>query len=544
MELRILGPLEVVVDGSPVSVPGPKQRALLALLVLYANQVLSTERLIDELWGDDPPATVRTVLQGLVSSLRKELGPDVIVTRPPGYVIELEAGQLDLERFESLVGQGREAAEAGDPTAAAARLSEALGLWRGAALADLVDERFAGPAISRLDELRLAALESRIDADLSLGRHDALVAELEALVADHPLRERVRGQLMLALYRSGRQAEALEAYRDVRRLLVDEIGIEPSTRLQALERAILRHDPALELEADPDRDPPSGDTVTAAAGGRALLLVASSAAGLDTVIAVAEPLASWSKRELILAHLVTTDADLARASGLLHDRRTAVRGRGIGARAVVFTSEEPTADAVRLATQQPVDLLVIDATDELARGSSPGDAVLRILADAPCDVGILAAGAGRSPSLGASVLVPFGGAEHEWAAAELAAGFADATGAELILVGTVRNDRRGKRDASRLLAAASLLVQQVTGVPVTPLLTAPGAEAVIQAAADAGLVVLGLSERWRSDGIGATRLDVARRARPPVLLVRGGTRPGGLGAPAGHTRYTWSLTAT
>jgi DNA-binding SARP family transcriptional activator len=531
-----------LISGASRQTPGgPKQRALLALLVLHANQVLSTDRLIDELWGDDPPGTARAVLPGFVSSLRRELGPNVILTRSPGYLVELEADRLDLGRFESLVAEGKQAAERGDPAAAAGRLREALGLWRGDALADLVDERFAGPTIFRLEELRLAALESRIEADLSLGRHGELVGELVALVADHPLRERLRAQLMLALYRSGRQAEALEAYRDARRLLVEELGIEPSTSLQALEGAILRHEPALD-EVHPARQPAFTDS--SPPGARAILLVTRTTGGLDTLIAIAEPLAARPARELVVAQLVSPGADLAAAASLLHDRRTALVGRGTSARAAVLTSDESAADAVRLASQRPADLLLVDATDELIREGSASDSLVPILSDAPCDVGIVAAGDGRSPSLGSRVLVPFGGAEHEWAAAELAAAFAEATGAELTLMGTVGNDRRGKRDASRLLAAASLLVQQVTGIPVTPLLAAPGAEAVVDAAAAAGLVFIGLSERWRKEGIGATRLEVARRARSPVVLVRGGTHAWGLGAPEGHTRYTWSLCAT
>jgi hypothetical protein len=199
---------------------------------------------------------------------------------------------------------------------------------------------------------------------------------------------------------------------------------------------------------------------------------------------------------------------------------------------------------VRLATQQPVELLLVDATDELTRDDAPSDDLDTILPAAPSDVAVLVGGAGRAFVPGGQVLVPFGGAEHEWAAAELAAWLADAVGASLTLVGTAANEGAGRRDASRLLATASLVVQQVAGVPAGPLLVAPGPQAVVDAAAEAALVVIGLSERWRHEGIGAARLEVARGARPPVLLVRGGARPGGLAHPEGHTRYTWSLATT
>ena len=252
MDFRILGPIEVRGDGGyPLDLGGRKQRVLLTALVLDANRVISTDRLIEALWGDSPPGTAATALHGYVSQLRKALAPeDRIVTRAPGYVLELEHDELDLGRFERLVEEGREALTAQDAAAAADRLCAALALWRGPALGELADERFARSEALRLEESRLAALEERIEADLALGRHAALIGELEAYVAEEPLRERPRAQLMLALYRSGRQAEALAAYRNARGALVDELGIEPGRELQELEQRILRHDPALELPAE------------------------------------------------------------------------------------------------------------------------------------------------------------------------------------------------------------------------------------------------------------------------------------------------------
>ena len=249
MEFRILGPLEVWDEGGEVSLGGPKPRALLAVLLLHPNEVVPADRLIDELWGEDSPERAAAALRVNVSRLRKALPQDVLTTRSPGYVVRVEPDELDLHRFERLVDEGRSLLARGLAADASERLRDALSLWRGPALADFAYESFAQAAIARLEEIRLAAVELRIDADLALGRHDELVGELEALVAEHPLRERLRRYLMTALYRSGRQAEALDAYQDARRALVDELGIEPSPALQELERAILRQDPSLDVEA-------------------------------------------------------------------------------------------------------------------------------------------------------------------------------------------------------------------------------------------------------------------------------------------------------
>jgi DNA-binding SARP family transcriptional activator/tetratricopeptide (TPR) repeat protein len=251
MEFGVLGPLEVRDDGRTVPVGRGKQRALLALLLLHANEAVSTDRLIDELWGEHPPATAATALQVYVSKLRKTLGAGTIATKAPGYAIQLDREQLDLHRFERLLAEGRESLVAGDAARASGLLEEAIRLWRGDALADLAYEPFAQAAIVRLEELRLAALEERFEAGLALGRHVELVGELDALVAAQPLRERPRRQLMLALYRCGRAAEALQVYQSTRRAFVEELGIEPSAALQQLERAILNQDPSLDAPAKP-----------------------------------------------------------------------------------------------------------------------------------------------------------------------------------------------------------------------------------------------------------------------------------------------------
>ncbi len=250
MEFRVLGPLEVRRDGRSIELHGSKRRVVLAIFVLHANEVVRTDRLVDELWGEDPPANASAALHNHVSRLRKDLGADVLVTKPWGYVLRTNPEGIDLRRFERLVAEAKPLA-ARDRTA---KLLEALALWRGPALADLAREPALAIEIARLEELRLSALEHRLDADLELGGHEELVGELEALVAEHPLRERLRGQLILALYRSGRQSEALETYRETRRVLVEELGIEPSPELRELERAILRQDPSLS-SAPPPHEP-------------------------------------------------------------------------------------------------------------------------------------------------------------------------------------------------------------------------------------------------------------------------------------------------
>jgi DNA-binding SARP family transcriptional activator len=252
MEFRILGPLEARRDGVPLALGGTKQRALLAVFLLHANEVVSTERLIDALW-EKPPAKAVKAVQAYVSRLRKALGGGSPRSRPPGYVLELEPDQLDLGRFRRLVEEAQR-----EPAGAADTLGEALALWRGPPLAEFASEPFARAERLHLEELRIEVLEQRIEAELALGRHASLVGELEALVAAEPLRERPRGQLMLALYRSGRQVEALAAYREGRRALVEELGIEPSRQLQELEQAILRQDPELELvDAQSGTRPPA-----------------------------------------------------------------------------------------------------------------------------------------------------------------------------------------------------------------------------------------------------------------------------------------------
>ena len=284
LEFRLLGPVEILADGRPVSLPAAKPRALLASLLLRSNRVVSVDRLIDELWGEDPPETATKALQGYISQLRKALGTDRLVTRPPGYELRVEDGELDLDRFERLAREGREQLAAGDSKGAAKRLAEALELWRGTPLAEF-SEPFARDAGARLEDARLAAIEERIEADLALGRHTRLIPELEELVAREPLRERPRAQLMLALYRSGRQADALELYRRTRETLSEELGIEPSLELQELERRMLQHDPTLERARTPAAEAQEGPPASFARRPQVLVLAALALAAVAAVIA-------------------------------------------------------------------------------------------------------------------------------------------------------------------------------------------------------------------------------------------------------------------
>jgi DNA-binding SARP family transcriptional activator len=244
-EFRLLGPLEAVVDGRPVQLAAAKPRALLALLLLNRNRVVSTDRLVDELWADEPPASAVKALQVYVSQLRKELGPERLVTRPPGYLLRVEEGELDLDRFERLTAAARRRLADGDPAGAHDEFREALQLWRGPAEA----------VAERLEESRLAVYEDWMQAALESGETAGVIPELEELVRAYPLRERPRELLMLALYRAGRQAEALELFRRTRELFVEELGIEPGPALRELEQAMLRQDADLRLP--PRRAAPS-----------------------------------------------------------------------------------------------------------------------------------------------------------------------------------------------------------------------------------------------------------------------------------------------
>jgi DNA-binding SARP family transcriptional activator len=507
LDYRILGPLEVAREGELVELGGPKQRATLAILLLNANRVVSVDRLADDLYAGAPPVTALKQVQRQISDLRRTLGTAAAVeTRSPGYAIRLAPEQLDLARFERLTAE----AAGADPAAAGELLRRALGLWRGQPLADLTYEPFAQAPIQRLEEIRLVALEERVDADLVLGRHSQLVPELEQLAGEHPLRERFAEQLMLALYRAGRHAEALDAYRRTRAVLVGDFGLEPSPALQRLERRILEQDPTLELVEAPAAP-------AAAAHERTLLAVPSDDEGLERLLALAAPLTRGEGRELIVARLVGHADELEDALRAVTTRRDEL---GFAMRVAAFTAAEPARDVERLAEAYDVELVLLD---------SPGAALLE---HATADVAV-ALGRPAEWAAGGGIFAPFGGAGHDWAALELAGWLASSADVPLRLVGTEADPARGRRDASRLLANASLAIQRLVGIDASPLLVERSGDALLEAVADAALVVVGDS--------GSARRRLLGRTEIPLVVVRGGLRPGGLSPRDARTRFSWSL---
>jgi len=522
VEYRVLGPLEVSVDGRPARLGPPKQRAMLALLVCRANTLVPASQLVDGLWGERPPGSAANLVQGYVSGLRKAIAKEAIETQGAGYVLRVDIGALDLQRFEELAREGSGALERGDADAASTVLRKALALWRGPALADLTDEPSLDAVVGRLDELRLLALERRIEADLALGRHADVVGELERLVDEHPLRERTRGLQMTALYRSARQAEALEAFRSARSILVGELGIEPSAWLTELHAAMLRQDPSLD---------PTASSPGVAPASRSIMAAAFEPEHAASLAGIAAPLTREPPRELLVLTTVVSPAELTTTGRLVNELRATLVSDGIDARTAVFTSVAPGADMARLAREHDVDLLLVDAPDGLLEDAR----LLALLEQAPCDVGIVVGGAPHD----GPVLVPFAGAEHDWAAVELGAWLARARNAVLRLAGAAVG--ADGRDASRLLAHASIAVQRALGVPAEPLLIAPEPAALVDVARESGLVVVGLTERWRRDGLGQARTALATQPHAATVLVRRGVRPGGLAPRDSDTRYTWTI---
>jgi DNA-binding SARP family transcriptional activator len=382
IEFGILGPLEARVDGVQVHLGGPRQRAVLAILLGHANEVVPVDRLIDDVWNEDAPETAASVLQNYVSHLRRTLGRDVIATRGRDYAIRVPDGTVDLHRFERLCATAAVALGEGRPGDASADLRDALALWRGPALSDLHDSVGAGRIAARLEELRNAALERRIEADLAGGRDADAVIELAGLIGDHPLRERLRALHMLALYRCGRQAEALAAYRDARATLVEDLGIEPGRELQELERAILRQDPAIAGDRAArvlGGAPPAQPTTTT------VVAAALDADAVGALVALAEPLARGPHRELVIAATVAASGDLAPLARRLADLRGRLGARGTTARAAAFTSARPGHDLLRLADEQEARLLVVDAPPGLLDDPE----LMSMLEGAACDVAVM-----------------------------------------------------------------------------------------------------------------------------------------------------------
>ena len=379
-------------------------------------------------------------------------------------------------------------------------------------------ESFAQSAIARLEELRLAATEQRLDAELELGRHTRVLAEIETLVLDHPLRERPRALLMLALYRAGRHAEALDVYRMTRDSLVGEYGIEPSAALRELERRILVQDSALDLL------PATPSTATAEAE-RTLLVVALDEERTDALLSVAAPLAALPGRALIFARLLKDEREVSGAAEAVNARRAAL---GDSVRSAAFTSREPARDVVRLATNYDVELVLLDGPGE---SSTHMPSAVR---SSPADLAFFF-GAAVEWTRDAGIFVAFGGAENDWAALELAAWLASAARAPLKLVGTAGDPSRGRRDASRLLADASLAVQRVVGVAAESLLAEPRREALLAALEPATLVVTGMPARWPAES-GGRQTSVLQAGRPSLFVHRG-TRPSGLAPRESRTHF-------
>jgi DNA-binding SARP family transcriptional activator len=519
VEFRILGPLEVVDDDRAIDLGPPQQRALFAFLLLNANEVASSDRLAEALWPVEIPRTAAKAIQVYVSALRKALGVhrEVLETRGSGYRLRVAPGQLDLHEFERLLDTARGA----DAAARAASLRQALGLWRGAPLADFEYESFVQAESARLGELRQLAVEGRIEAELELGAGPELVGELQALVAARPLQERPRALLMRALYRAGRQSEALDVFREGRQLLDDELGLEPGLELRDLERAILRQDPALTDRPVPD------------APLRSIVAVPSTPAGLDLLVPLAGALAEVpSRRELVLGRIVTP-AELTATTTALDGARRELAARGTAVRVAAFSSSSPAEDVLRLAAKQDADLLLLSSDGNPLEGE-----YARVFEQATSDVAVLVE---RGGMLGqGAVVVPFGAFEHDWAALELGAWAAQALERPLRLIGAADPGAHG-RDASRLLADASLIVQHMTGVLAEPLLGPPGGEGIAALAQGAGLLLLGLSDRWRTEGLGASRAALVASPPCPTVLVRRGLRPSGIAPQATLTRFTWSI---
>ena len=514
MEFKVLGPLEVLADGRPVGLGPPRQRAVLAVLLLNANQVVTTDRLADELWPGEVPKTAAKAIQVYISALRKAFGEarDVLQTRGNGYVLRVERSELDLYEFERLIQLASEE----EPGARVTTLRSALSLWRGAPLADLTYEPFVQPEAARLEALRLHADEERIEAELALGRGPELVPELETLVAERPLQERPRAQLMLSLYRSGRHADALDVFREGRRLLDEQLGLEPGPALRELEAGILRHDPAL--------------VISATAPVPAIVAVPEHADALDAVASLAASLALAPRRRDVVVVQIVPPAELAEANARLGDVRHAL---GVSTRIAAFTSAAPAGDIVRLGVQQDADLILLGT-----RGDPFASPFGGVFADATCDVAALVEEGGGVRD--GAVAVPFGAFEHDWAALELGAWAAVALARPLRLIGAA-DPNPAARDASRLLADASLIVQHTTGVVAEPSLGPPGIDGLRALAADAGLLVCGVSERWRTQGLGSTRASLVEAPVTATLFVRRGLRPSGIAPAATVTRFTWSI---
>jgi hypothetical protein len=434
--------------------------------------------------------------------------------------------------------EGRSALDAGDAAQAADLLRRAAALWRGAPLPELVYEGDFSHHAERLAEMRLACSEDRIDADLALGRHARVIGELESLTRSYPLRERLHGQLMLALYRSGRQAEALEVFRSTRERLLDDLGIEPGQSLVELNRRILQQDASLGLEA---KTPGLDRHSEMATPRRSLLVVSQASSDVDDLVSVLAPLVSGDlERELILARIIEPAPGQDVSSRLqdlrrrLGDTRDRLAGEGVASRIAVFASGRPQVEVDRLADQEQAELVILDGTPMIRDNlTSFAGAILEGVA---ADVALLV---GQGPvRLDRHLTVPFSGTPHDWTALELAAWAARSARLGVRLVGAEQDDR----DASSLLAGASLVVQRMVGIDAEPALVPRGVDGLLAEAAQAACVFTGLSPDWQTAGLGEVRAALATRCEVPVVFTRRGTRPSAFAPASSATRFTWTLT--
>lgn len=533
ISLGLLGPVELRRDGRVIPVGAAQKRMILAALGLSSGEVVSTDRLIDTVWGERPSASAGKALQVYVSQLRNAVeserkAPSVIVTQPPGYALALPSQAVDLRVFERLWAEGRRLRAGDDVERAAEALSGALSLWRGPPLADLTYVDAFAQDVSRLEEMRWACLEDRIDADLSAGRHTELIPELEDLTHTYPLRERACSLLMLAYYRCGRQADALHAFRRLRARLVGDLGLEPSPALVGLERRILQH--------DADLAPPIPES-----GTRTIMVLAEGGgAVLESLLPVAATLARGTGAELVVTCVVPPaigrgrDA-LAGITRELSECRARLEADSVITRVAAFSTSAPAQDILKLASQQDVAMILVDGARLVGDGAS---IVSELLISAPCDM--VVSFPGTDASTGTALLVPFGGGEHDWTALELAAQLARFAGAPLVLAGATADDGA---DASRALAVASLAVQRAVGITPEPVMIAPGIAGVLERARDARMILLGVSNRYRHEGLGPSREEIIREASAPTLVVRAGARPGLFASPDRLTQFRWSISA-
>ena len=549
LDFRVLGPLEVLRGGAPIRITARKQRLVLAALLLRRDEPLSSDTLIDALWGSRPPASAAKTIQVYIWQLRDLLDPDrdargsnLLAKDSTGYRIAVERSAIDLHRFERAWEDGRALANNGDPRTAVTVLRAALATWRGDPLGELAYEPFFAADLARMAEMRLSAQEDLIDAELASGEGAALVPELEHLARLHPLRERLTVQFMIALYRSGRQAAALDVYQHTRSRLADELGIDPSPALETVWRQVLRQDSALLASTEASQTYPGALTQQGS-----LLVAHTTSHDLGSVVRAAVGLLGREPdRDLIVACMITDaddggDPDLRGALEGMRSACSSVVDGAIDLRFAAFTTADAGRDVELLAQHHGVDLVLADGRRALRGDDAREGFVDALLKSVRADLALLVSDLepAEVPVTG-PVVVPFGAADHDWAALEIGAWIANTHGVPLRILG--RRQMPGYRDGdgSRLLAEASLLLQRVARLHPEPVLIEPGPTGVLDAAVGARTLVVGLRADWRENGLGDVRLTIAKHCPCPALFVRRGALPGILASPRALTRLAWS----